>query len=91
MEIFCDYFNKVLDLKDVTPPPPPPPPTPPPQAAPALEPGQFVTISGLQKRPDLNELEAIVQAILPNGRAQVIWRKKDTLTPRVPPQVELQL
>ena len=70
MEIFCDYFNKVLDLKDVT-PPPPPPSAPPPQAAPALEVGQFVLIHSLLNRPELNHLEGIGQAILPNGRVQV--------------------
>ena len=74
MDLFMDYFNTILVKHNAPRPPPPPsptPPPPPPQAAPALEPGQFVAISGLQKRPDLNELEAIVQAILPNGRAQV--------------------
>ena len=87
MEIFCQYFDKVLECNAA----PQPPPSPPPQAAPAFEVGQFVCIHSLQNRTELNQLEAIIQEILPNGRVQVIWKKKNTPTPRVPPQLRLRL
>ena len=72
MEILVGYFDKALECNAA----PPPPPSPPPQAAPAFEVGQFVCIHSLQNRTELNQLEAIIQEILPNGRVQVIWKKR---------------
>ena len=88
MLIFLETMNRALECKVFTAPPPQPPQPPQP---PALEVGQFAVITGLQNRTDLNDLEAIVHEILPTGRVQVIWRKKDTPTPRVPPQLGLRL
>ena len=82
MQILLGYLDKALMWK-------PKPPTP--EQADAFQVGQFVVIAGLQTRADLNELEAIVQETLPTGRVKVIWRKKDTPTPRVPPQLGLRL
>ena len=75
MEVFMEYFNKVLTDHVAAPPPPPPRPSapepPPPQAAAPFEVGQFFVIHGLATRTELNNLEAIGQVLLPSERVQV--------------------
>ena len=88
MQILLGYLDKALKWKAAAPADPKPPTR---KQDGAFQVGQFVGIAGLQNRAELNELEAIVQEILPTGRVQVIWRKKITFTPRVPPQVRLRL
>ena len=73
MEILLGYLDKALKWKAAAPAAPKPPT---PEQAVAFQVGQFVVIAGLQTRAELNELEAIVQEILPTGRVQVIWRKR---------------
>ena len=86
MDIFVAYFNKVLtdavaappSSSPPAPPPPPPsppqapPPSPPPHEAEFEEVGQFILVKNLANRSELNGLEGIAQADMPNGR----WRVK---------------